>query len=775
MGGAVSDTGDFGRRLHALRVDAGIRQEELAHAAGVSVRALSNLERGRSRGPQRRTVQALAAALGLDAPTAMALERSASLGRPRTSGGPATEPSEPSDGPALRHTLTLPRDLHDFTARGPALARLLALVEHADPAHPPIAVICGQPGLGKTSFAVHAAHVLAPHFPDGQLHLDLRGMAAQPTPPQEALAKLLAALGVAEQMVPRDLEDRAGLFRSLAATRRLLLVLDNAVDENQLRPLLPGTGACLTIVTSRSSLTALEAVHRVELSLLRREEAVELLTRIVGVERVSREAQATRDLADLCGRLPLALRIAGQRLAARPHESLGKLAAQLDREERRLDTLQAGDLRVRAAFALSYQQLDAPSRLLLRRCALAAGQDVSPETAALLAGIPLRDAGLRLEELCDRGLLQVDATAERYRLHDLLKLFAAEQSTAEDDPPTRDEALDRTTRWMLARATTAALHFDAERHSTPAGDPDPATAPTGRDQARAWLEAERDQWLAALHHAHTVGRYRQVLDTAEAMHWFSDLTQHWQQWTAVFQHGTDAARALGSPHEEATQLNYLAWAQNRCAHNPYAALEAADAALAVARACGDSLQTGWALGYGAGALRRLGRTDEAIARLHAAAACHRDNPSTSGRLAELTTLNALGETLREHGRADQALEHHLYGLEICDQGISGQAPHLLALFHAVTLQHLGNDYAALDRWQEAEAPLRRAWDTFEEMDMPGWSGPAQLELGRVLRQLDRLGEARTALASALHTLTEHHHPLQSEAAAELHALDRAHG
>ncbi|MEU5404010.1 helix-turn-helix domain-containing protein [Streptomyces sp. NPDC005963] len=772
MGTGTSNTGDFGARLHALRVNAGISQEELAHAAGVSVRALSNLERGRSRGPQRRTVQALATALGLDVTTALALEQAASLGRPRQSGKPT---AAPTSGPVLGHTLTLPRDLRDFTARGPALARLLALAEDPDPAHPAVAVICGQPGLGKTAFAVHAAHTLAPYFPDGQLHLDLRGMAAEPARPQEVLARMLAALGVAEQMVPAGLEDRAGLFRSLAAPRRLLLVLDNAADEGQLRPLLPGAGTSLAIVTSRSSLTALEAVHRVDLALLRREEAVELLSRIVGAERVTREAQAARDLADLCGRLPLALRIAGQRLAARPHESLRKLAAQLDREERRLDTLQAGDLRVRAAFALSYQQLDAPSRLLLRRCALAAGPDVSPETAALLAGIPLRDAGLRLEELCDRGLLQADATAERYRLHDLLKLFAAEQLAAEDDSATQGAALDRTADWMLARATTAALHFDAERHSAPAGDPDAATAPTGRDRARAWLEAERDQWLAALDHAHTAGRHRQVLDAAEAMHWFSDLTQHWQQWTVVFQRGTAAARALDDPREEATQLNYLAWAHSRCAHDPHAALEAADTALAVARACRDQLQTGWALGYGAGALRRLGRTDEAIARLRASAACHRNNPSTPGRLAELTTLNALGETLRAHGRADQALEHHLHSLAICNEGFACRAPHLLALYRAVTLQHLGNDYAALGRWQEAEGPLRSARDTFDETDMPGWSGPAQLELGRVLRHLDRAEEARTSLAAALHTLTEHHHPLQSEAAAELRALDAPHG
>ncbi|MER6912060.1 tetratricopeptide repeat protein [Streptomyces sp. NPDC000594] len=763
----MTTTGDggFGPRLRALRLGAALSQEQLAHAAGVSVRALADMERGRTKGPQYRTVQALARALELDPDETRGLEADAAQGRPRSGRAPGT---------AAVGVLALPRDAHDFTARGHALTVITALADGAEPECPPVAVVTGTPGLGKTAFAVHAAHHLAPRFPDGQLYLDLRAMDPEPVRPGDALARLLTALGVAEGSLPRTVEDRAALFRSLTATRRLLLVLDNAADESRVRPLLPGTGACLTIVTSRNALVGLEAVHRVDLPLLRREEAVELLTRIIGTERVTREAQAARDLADRCGRLPLALRITGQRLAARPQETLTKLATLLDREERRLDLLQAGDLKVRAAFALSYRQLDPDSRLLLRRCALAAGPDVSPETAALLAGIPLRDARLRLEELCDRGLLQADPMAERYRFHDLLRLFATEQLEAEDDPADRDGALDRTARWMLARATTAALHFDAEQHGTPVGDPDPDSAPAGRERARAWLEAERDQWLAALDHARTTGRHRQIVDAAQAMHWFSDRTQHWQQWVDVFRHAADAAHALGSRSEEATHLNYLAWAQNLCAHNPSGALEAADAALVVARACDEPLQTGWALGYGAGALFRLGRRDKAVARLREAAACHRDNPATQARLAELTALNTLGEALRQDGDAGEALEHHLHVLEICRRHHPGLSPQLLAIYEATALRHLGNDHAALDHWQEAEAPLRQALTVFEKADFPTWTGLIQLELGRVLRHLDRPDEARPLLTAALHTLTTHHHPLQTEAATELDALGPTH-
>ncbi|MFD1276476.1 NB-ARC domain-containing protein [Streptomyces kaempferi] len=204
---------------------------------------------------------------------------------------------------------------------------------------------------------MHAAHSLAPFFPDGQFALDLHGMDMELADPCEALARLLRALGVADRGIPPGTEDRSGLLRSILAERRVLLLLDNAGNEAQVRPLLPATGHSLTIVTSRNALAGLEAVHRTELSVLRREEAVELLTRIVGPERVSAEAQAARDLADLCGNLPLAVRIVGQRLAARPGERLRKLVGLLAQEERRLDALQAGGLQVRAAFALSYRRL----------------------------------------------------------------------------------------------------------------------------------------------------------------------------------------------------------------------------------------------------------------------------------------------------------------------------------------------------------------------------------------------------------------------------------
>ncbi|MFG3013610.1 helix-turn-helix domain-containing protein [Streptomyces cinerochromogenes] len=757
-------TGDFGQQLRSLRVRYGLSQEALSHAAGVSVRALADMERGRTRGPQRRTVQALAEALGLDGDEAASLEKLAALGRPRP---------RPAPGPVGPGSLALPRDIQDFTARGPALARLLELARDAGPGLPVVTVVAGQPGLGKTAFAVHAAHQLAPHFPDGQFALDLHGMDPEPTTPRDALARLLGALGVADAAIPAGTDDRAGLWRSLAGERRLLLLLDNAADESQVGPLLPGTGPSLTIVTSRHALAGLESVHRTDLALMRREEAVELLTRIIGPERVRAEEQAARDLADLCGHLPLAVRIAGQRLLSRPHERLGKLVVRLGAEGRRLDGLQAGSLRVRAAFALSYRQLLKDSQVLLRRAALAAGADFSPETAALLAGLSQDEAVVCAEELTDAGLLQSDVATERYRFHDLLRLYAAEQVDTEDGSEVRDAALDRTADWMLRRATAAALHFDVDHEHTPAqGDPDPDTAPTGRDEARAWLEAERAQWLAALRRAHGTGRHRQVLDTAQAMHWFSDLNQHWEQWVEVFQLSADSARLLGSRQQEAVHLNYLAWAHNSCAHDTRAALISADAALAAARDSGDGLQEGWALCYGAGALQRQGRVEEAEERLREGAHRLATEKSPQGRLAELTILNTLGTLLRQTGRADEALDLHHRSERICLAGVPGRTAGVITLYLAVTRLHIGNDLAALERWPEAEAPLRQALAALEAGQVSAWAERTRLHLGQVLAAMGH-PEARTTLRTARDGLAALRSPLQAEAAEALAALDDA--
>ncbi|GGV20600.1 hypothetical protein GCM10010495_39880 [Kitasatospora herbaricolor] len=771
--GTSAPADDFCLLLSRLRALAGLTQAELARAAGVSLRALGDMERGRTRGPQHRTVQALAAALRLDEEQTALLDRAARSGRPRRTpahpedppaGTPAAAPGNGPEadpqggagvpGEAVHSALALPRDIADFTAREEALSRLRQLAEEADPAHPRIVLAYGQPGLGKTAFALHAAHTLAPLFPDGQLSLDLRGMAPTPLTPREALAQCLRAIGVADRSVPTDTEERAGLFRTLVRERRLVLILDNAADEAQVRPLLPGSGPALTIITSRHVLPGLESVHRLPLDVLAPAESAALLARIAGRERIDAEPEAAAELARLCGRLPLALRIAGQRLVARPHQPVSHLVRQLAAEEHRLDVLEAGDLRVRTAFALSYRKLPAAAALVLRRCSLTAGEDFTADTVAAYAGLPAHQADRQLELLADAGLMQPAATPGRYRLHDLVRLYAGERLLADDGREAADAARERAGDRLLRRAAAAGRRFDVERAETgPSGDPDPATAPATLADARRWLEEEHPEWLAALHRANATGRHRQVVDTAEAMHWFSDSVLRWDVWAEVFQLSVDSARAVGDRLAQAVHLNYLAWAHVICLHRYRPGLAVAREALELARRIGDAQQEAWALAYCATALRRLLRHEEAIEAYRQAAEVFATLAGRSAEVGRVVALRCVGACLRESGRPREALEtHRLVLAEVLDW-LADSPSHMTHLLAAFAAHEAGLDRSALHQWSEAEDAYRQALRHFEDAGQPDSMTQTLTELGTVLIELDRADEARELLTTALADLT----------------------
>lgn len=563
------------------------------------------------------------------------------------------------------------------------------------------------------------------------------------------------ALGIAHTAVPADTEERAGLYRSLIRERRLVLVLDNAADEAQVRPLLPGSGPALTLITSRHTLPGLESVHRFPLEVLAPTEAADLLARIAGSERIAAEPAATAELARLCGHLPLALRIAGQRLAARPQQQVSHLVRQLTAEEHRLDLLQAGDLRVRAAFALSYRRLPVETRLVLRRCSLTTGDDFAAATAALYAGLPNHRAERHLEELADAGLVQPGADADRYRLHDLVRLYAGEELTAEDDPALVDAARDRATDWLLRRAAAAGLLFDPDyREGSDLGDPDPATAPATISEARQWLEEEHPEWLAALRRAGATGSHQQVIDTAEAMHWFSDSLLYWDVWAEVFERSVAAARAVGDRLAETVHLNYLAWTQNTCLHQYQQGLTFAREALDLAREIGDTQQEAWALTYSGTALRRLLQAEEAIDSYQQAAAAFATLESPSARIGRLVAIRFAGACLRESGRAQEALAAHRTALADAGEWLEqeqGYVPHLLSAF---TAHELGLDQAALGQWQAAEQAFRQALAHYEAINRPDSMTQTLTELATALIEQDRAEEAREILSSALTTLTD---------------------
>ncbi|WP_245605737.1 NB-ARC domain-containing protein, partial [Promicromonospora kroppenstedtii] len=332
----------------------------------------------------------------------------------------------------------------------------LAGVASAD-GPPPVVVLHGAGGLGKTACAVRAAELLRGSFPGGALYVDLRGVDPEPMPTTEALHRLLRASGLDPLGIAEDEHERAAQLRTVLTERRVLLVLDNAADEAQVRPLLPAGGTGMAIVTSRRALGGLVGVTRIPLAPLTSDESADLLRAVSG--GADGHGPETVRVADLCGHLPLALRIAGTRLASRPGWTMRHLADRLSDEDRRLANLAVGDVGVEAAFALSYVALPGPAKGCFRRLALVPAVDFGVPVAAVLTGTDLDDAEAKLDELVELGLLQHEG-ADRYRFHDLIRLYASRRLHEEEPAGAREAAERRMTDWLLETATAAGRWFD---------------------------------------------------------------------------------------------------------------------------------------------------------------------------------------------------------------------------------------------------------------------------------------------------------------------------
>ena len=422
---------------------------------------------------------------------------------------PARAPGA-ADSPAPTIPRQLPAAVSGFAGRVAELAALTRMLDDSVADHPGTVVISaigGTAGVGKTALALHWAHQVADRFPGGQLYVNLRGFdpSGVPTPAAEAVRGFLDALGVPPDRIPLQFEAQAGLYRSLLADRRMLIVLDNARDEQQARPLLPASPASLVIITSRNQLAGLAAADRARLltlDVLSRAEAGHMLTTRIGASRTAAEPGPVGEIAALCGWLPLALAVAAARAEARPDFPLAALAAELRDRSGRLDALDAGDpgSSVRGVFSWSYRQLSPEAARMFRLLGLHPGPDISPAAAASLAAIDEPAARHLLAELT-RAHLVAEHVPGRYVLHDLLRAYAADQARSIDSQPERAAAIGRVLDHYLHTARDGASTMLPSYGSIPLPPPSPGTTPerlTGHEQALAWFEAEYQVLLAAI-------------------------------------------------------------------------------------------------------------------------------------------------------------------------------------------------------------------------------------------------------------------------------------
>ncbi len=706
----------FGEFLRFYRRRAGLTQEQLASRTGLSVRALSDLERGRVHTPQATTIDLLVTGLGLDLGEAGELSTLARLGEPdRPRPERAGRTCAPPPATELTGRAAEQRQLAEWVT-GAATAQVLDVV-----------VVHGPPGVGKTALAVDAAHRFAGAFTDGCLYLDLRGVDPTPLSADRATARLLTAFGVPDARMPSDPGDRVRLYRSMLRERTVLLVLDNAANEAQVRPLLAAAPGSLVLVTSRNVLAGLVARHRVELGPLTGDAAVALLTALAG-DRVRADREAAGLVAGLCGGIPLALAIAGHRLTG--PWSLRQLADRLSDERARLDVLAIGHVQVRTAFELSYRLLAPGTAAVFRRLALVPGPDTSAELAAVAAEIAPDAAEALLEELVDASLVRPGDLPGRYALHDLIRDYARERLHSEE--PDLDTHRLRTRNWLMTTATAAAAAFHPDEQG--------AADLEGADR---WLLAEVANWRGAVRDAVRDGDHEPVLALANAMHWYSDHRGQADLWLEVYTAGVGAARALGRKEEEAKQLNFVSWVYFARAARLPLAMESHLAALRVAEECGSVVETAWAHYYRSAIETRMGSHAAAVTHGRRAAELFRQVALPMG---VVFALSFTGVLLQRMGRCADAVQTHRTAIAEeravrgTRRGVAKENTAQLLLRLADSLTAAGEPEQALPVVAEAEALIG---------DFGGLRAMLRHSRGRALAAAGRYPEAREQLAGAV--------------------------
>ncbi|MEV6741011.1 BTAD domain-containing putative transcriptional regulator [Streptomyces sp. NPDC051104] len=705
---------------------------------------------------------------------------------------PAPEPSAAPVRPAQ-----LPATVPDFTGRAAFVAELSEVLASAEGRVMAVSALAGIGGVGKTTLAVHVAHQARSAFPDGQLYVDLQGAGPRAAEPETVLGSFLRALGTADSAIPDSLEERSALYRSVLDGRRVLVLLDNARDAAQVRPLLPGTEGCAALVTSRVRMVDLAGAHLVDLDVMSPDEALSLFTKIVGEERVASEREAALDVVAACGFLPLAIRIAASRLAARRTWTVSVLAAKLADERRRLDELQAGDLAVKATFELGYGQLEPAQARAFRLLGLADGPDISLAAAAAVLDLPLEETEGLLESLVDTSLLE-SAAPGRYRYHDLVRLYARACAERDEHPPSeRDAAMSRLLDFYLA---TAAGVYAIERPGDRLVDHLEKTRTAGlvfpdRRAAQDWLYSEAVSLLACVRQSSDGARLRRAVDLLWAAVDLAESGANFKEYEAAATALRDAARAASDDRSEGRANLVLANARHWSGYFDQADQEAREA-LRLCEAAGDPLPCCWAaniLGAFAFYQSRYGDAEDYLERaIEDFRACG-DLPGTATALCNLSRLHLATdradsainlarqgtEMYEELGHTLKAANgHYALGLALSKNGQQSDASDRLMqalqvfrasrqrLWEGMTLFRLAEVDLLAQRPAQAAANAEMALAMLRGIGGEWRRGNVLTVLGKALTRLGQSGRAQVCWREAL----EIYEGLHSPEAAEVQAL-----
>jgi DNA-binding SARP family transcriptional activator len=724
--------GELVGELHALLAEYPLREQLRGHLmlalyrCGRVAEALTTYHDGRA---------LLADELGLDpGPELQQLHVAILAGDPglAVKGGGA-EPLRSQSAPAQ-----LPPSIADFTGRADEIELICKTLTTGHEDAPAIMAISGKGGVGKTTLAVHAARRVSDAFPDGHLYVRLRGLDARPVDPLVALQRFLRALGVEDLAVPDNLDECSQLFRSRSATHRLLILLDDAANEAQVRPLLPGSPTCAVLVTSRPRLNGLEGAGYLALDVFDSEESVELLERIAGAHRFGNDHATTLEIARLCGHLPLAVRIAAARFAQHARGDLAWFARRLADERRRLDVLVAGDLGVRASLGVGYQGLGVRERQAFALLSLLDAPDFAAWAVAPLLGVTVDEAEDIVEELVNAQLLDIVSCGVngqiRYRYHDLVRLYARERIEAEHPEPQRRAALARALGAWLTLATEAGERFHGTRFrgwsSRSFADSayyngfDSSDIEILLESPLLWFEVERTALATAVAQACSHGLSSLAWALAESITDFLELRHLYADWETTHSLALGVCEAEGNSRGVGVMLLRLARMQF-IRKNPSASLALAERARSLLEDLGHKAIEAECLVVHAAALRTLGEHVGALDVIGQAIALAR---ASANRLAEVQATRELGTIWYEQAQWDRASEAFHDAVELAREVHSKREEALSLRYRAVVLRHS-------ERFEDARRLAESALAIFRELGDRPYEAFSCLTLGMILLQL----------------------------------------